>query len=55
METKIEKYRERIAKCIEKNFDFTVPEEDGSKDLCGTDDAWNKLETIIKQILRDTT
>lgn len=53
MSTKIDKYVTEIATCLEKNFDFSVPEEDNSKSLVGFAEDWNKLRDIVKQILED--
>ena len=54
MVTKVGRYTTKIAACIEKNFCFTVPDEDGTKTLIGDSDNWDKLRMIVAQILEDT-
>jgi len=54
MATKVGWWTDRIAACIEKNFCFTVPDEDGTKTLIGDSDNWDKLRMIVAQILEDS-
>jgi len=53
-ETKTGRYINKIAACIQRNFSFSVPEDNGTKYLCGNNDAWDKLEKIVRQILEDS-
>jgi len=53
MATKVGYYTNKIASCIEKNFSFSVPDEDGTKHLYRFGDDWDKLRMIVAQIMED--